>query len=198
MRYATLEDLQEAIEKENRERPSFNLERRIDPNYVQALSLTQNQDDKNLIMQLSEGEAYLSEKDKASLWTITNPSQVSEILSSTREKALGGEVCKNRSKEFDDYNRKSDINALKYYICPGDDPKIALDRENMVVRMADYPISFSTVPLGLTSQPTGLNPMSETYPIDIPLIDMGELSVPYGLSSMTRNLVKYIPPGLNM
>ncbi len=198
MRYATLEDLQAAIEKENKERPFYSLNRTIDPKYIHSSQLARNDDDKNLIIQISEGEAYLSERDKQKLWTVTNPSQVSEILSSTREKSLGGEVCKNRSKEFDDYNRPSDINALKYYICPGNDPIISLDRENMVSRMADYPISFSTVPLGLTSQPTGLNPMSETYPPSIPLINMGEVSVPPGLSNMYTNFVKYIPPGLNM
>lgn len=163
MRYATLEDLQASIEKENRERPFYNLERRIDPNYVQALSLAKSQDDKNLIMQISEGEAYLSDKDKASLWTVTNPSQVSEILASAREKAMGGEVCKNRKKDTDKYGRDADINSLNYYICPGDDSEIAIERENKVSRLADYPVSFSTVPLGLTSQRMGMNPMAETY-----------------------------------
>lgn len=200
MRYATLEDLQSAIEKENKERPSYNLERRIDPNYVQALSLAQNQDDKNLIMQISEGQAYLSDKDKASLWTVTNPSQVSEILSSAREKALGGEVCKNRRKDFDKYNRPVDINSLDYYTCAGDDPIIAVDRENKVSRLAyeEYPVYPSTVPLGLTSQRMGINPISEIYPPSIPMINMMEVTVPYGLSSMTREFVKYIPQGLNM
>jgi len=200
MRYATLEDLQAAIEKENRERPSFNLERRIDPNYVQALSLAQNQDDKNLIMQISEGEVYLSQKDKASLWTVTNPSQVSEILSSAREKALGGEVCKNRKKDFDKYSRPSDINSIDYYICAGDDPRIAVDRENMVSRLAypNYPVYPSSVPLGLTSQRMGLNPLSELYPPVIPLINMSEVTVPYGLSNMNGEFVKYIPQGLNI
>lgn len=200
MRYATLEDLQSAIEKENKERPSYNLERRIDPNYVQALSLAQNQDDKNLIMQISEGQAYLSDKDKASLWTVTNPSQVSEILSSAREKALGGEVCKNRRKDFDKYNRPVDINSLDYYTCAGDDPIIAVDRENKVSRLAyeEYPVYPSTVPLGLTSQRMGIKPISEIYPPSIPMINMMEVTVPYGLSSMTREFVKYIPQGLNM
>ena len=198
MRYATLEDLQTAIEKENRERPFYSLNRTIDPKYIHSYQLARNDDDKSLIIQLSEGEVYLTEREKEKLWTITNPSELSATLASIREKAQGGEFCKNRSKELDKYSRPSNINTLNYYICAGDDPRIALDRENMVSRMADYPISFSRVPLGLTSQPTGLNPVSETYPIDIPLIDMGELSVPYGLSSMTSNLVKYIPPGLNM
>jgi hypothetical protein len=198
MRYATLEDLQLAIEKENQERPSFKLERRIDPNYVQAFNLAQNQDDKNLIIQISEGEAYLSEKDKSSLWSITNPSELSAKLASVREKALGGEVCKNRSKEFDDYKRKSDINSLRYYICPGDDPMIAIDKENMVSRLADYPISFSTVPVGLTSLSMGMIPMYESYPPSIPLINMGEVNVPYGLTNMSSKLVKQIPPGFYM
>lgn len=198
MRYATLEDLQKAIEQENKERPSYKLETRIDPNYVQALSLAQNQDDKNLIMQISQGEAYLSDKDKASLWTVSNPSQVSEILSSAREKALGGEVCKNRRKDVDKYSRGADINSLDYYTCAGDDPRIAIDRENMVSRLSDYPVSFSTVPLGLTSQIMGLNPITEIYPATIPLINMGQVSVPYGLTNMTTKFVKYIPQGLNM
>ena len=198
MRYATLEDLQKAIEQENKERPSYKLDRTVDPNYVQAFSLALNQDDKNLIIQLSEGEAYLSESDKRKLWTITNPSELSAMLASVREKAQGGEVCKNRSKEFDNYNRKSDINSLNYYICPGDDPRISIDRENMVSRMADYPVSFSTIPLGLTSQRMSMNPVSEIYPPSIPLINMGEVIVPYGLSNMTSKFVKYIPQGLNM
>jgi len=198
MRYATLEDLQLAIEKENQERPSFKLERRIDPNYVQAFNLAQNQDDKNLIIQISEGEAFLSEKDKASLWTVTNPSELSAKLASVREKALGGEVCKNRRKDIDKYSRGADINSLDYYTCPGDDPIIAIDRENMVGRLADYPISFSTVPLGLTSLSMGMIPMYESYPPSIPLINMGEVIVPYGLTNMTSKLVKQIPPGFYM
>ena len=187
MRYATLEDLQLAIEK---------LERRID--YVQAFNLAQNQDDKNLIIQISEGEAVLSESDKQKLWTITNPSELSAKLASVREKALGGEVCKNRRKDIDQYSRDVDINSLYYYTCPGDDPIIAIDRENMVGRLADYPISFSTVPLGLTSQRMGMIPMSESYPPSIPLINMGEVIVPYGLTNMTSKLVKQIPPGFYM
>ncbi len=199
MRYATLEDLQASIEKENRERPFYNLERRIDPNYVQALSLAQNQDDKNLIIQISEGEAFLSEKDKASLWTVTNPLELSAKLASVREKAMGGEVCKNRSKDTDKYGRKGvDIDTLNYYICPGDDAEIAIERENKVSRLADYPVSFSTVPLGLRSQRMGMNPMAETYPPSIPLIIMGEDTVPYGLTNMTSKLVKQIPPGFYM
>ena len=199
MRYATLEDLQLAIEKENQERPSFNLERRIDPNYVQAFNLAQNQDDKNLIMQISLGQAVLSEKDKASLWTITNPSELSAKLASVREKAMGGEVCKNRRKDIDKYGRDGvNIDTLNYYICPGDDAEIAIERENKVSRLADYPVSFSTVPLGLRSQRMGMNPMAETYPPSIPLINMGEVIVPYGLSSMRGQFVKYIPQGLNM
>ena len=200
MRYATLEDLQSAIEKENQERPSFKLERRIDPNYVQAFNLAQNQDDKNLIIQISEGEAYLSEKDKASLWTITNPSELSAKLASVREKALGGEVCKNRRKDVDKYSRGADINSLDYYTCAGDDPMIAVDRENMVSRLAypDYPVYPLPVPLGLTSLSMGMNPFGETYPANIPLINMGEVIVPYGLTNMTSKLVKQIPPGFYM
>lgn len=198
MRYATLEDLQLAIEKENQERPSFKLERRIDPNYLQAFNLAQNQDDKNLIIQISEGEAYLSEKDKSSLWSITNPSELSAKLASVREKALGGEVCKNRRKDIDKYSRGADINSLDYYTCPGDEPLIAIDRENMVGRLADYPISFSTVPLGLTSLSMGMIPMSESYPPSIRLINMGEVIVPYGLTNMNSKLVKQIPPGFYM
>ncbi len=200
MRYATLEDLQSAIEKENKERPSFNLERRIDPNYVQALSLAQNQDDKNLIIQISEGEAYINEKDKASLWTITNPLELSSKLASVREKSFGDGICSKRRKDFDKFGRPADINSLNYYICAGDDPLISLDRENMVSRLAyqEYPVYPSSIPLGLTSQRMGMNPMGETYPPNIPLINMGEVSVPYGLSNMTTELVKQIPSGFYM
>jgi hypothetical protein len=165
MRYATLEDLQSAIEKENQERGS-----------------------------------YLSERDKQKLWTVTNPSQVSEILASAREKALGGEVCKNRRKDVDKYARDSDINTLDYYTCPGDDPEISIERENKVTRLAyqKYPVYPSSVPLGLTSQVMGVNPMSESYPPSIPLINMAQVSVPYGLTSMATELVKQIPPGFYM
>ena len=198
MRYATLEDLQLAIEQENKERPSFNLERRIDPNYVQAFSLAQNQDDKNLIIQISEGEAYLSENDKKKLWTITNPSELSAMLASVREKALGAEISRNN--KTDDYNRNSDINSLLYYTSPGDDPEISIERENKVSRLAydKYPAYPSSVPLGLTIKSMGMNPMSEIYPANIPLINMGEVSVPYGLTNMTSKFIKYIPQGLNM
>ena len=190
MRYATLEDLQLAIEK---------LERRID--YVQAFNLAQNQDDKNLIIQISEGEAVLSESDKQKLWTITNPSELSAKLASVREKAMGGEVCKNRKKDTDKYGRDGvNIDTLNYYICPGDDPEISIERENKVSRLAyeKYPAYPSTVPLGLTSQRMGMIPMSESYPPSIPLINMGEVIVPYGLTNMTSKLVKQIPPGFYM
>ncbi len=198
MRYATLEDLQKAIEEENKQRPSFNLERRIDPNYLQSFILAQNQDDKNLIMQISQGEAYLSENDKRKLWTITNPSELSAILASVREKSLGAEISRNN--KTDDYNRNSDINSLLYYTSPGDDPKISIERENKVSRLAyeKYPVYPLSVPLGLTIKSMGMNPMSEIYPANIPLINMGDVSVPYGLTNMRSQFVKYIPQGLNM
>jgi hypothetical protein len=200
MRYATLEDLQASIEKENNERPFFNLERRIDPDFQNTLSLVKNQDDRNLLIQLSQGEEILSENDKKKLWTINNPAELSVMLSSIREKAMGGEACKNRKKDFDKYNRPADINSLDYYICGGDDPLIALNRENNVGRLAynNYPVYPSSVPLGLTSQKMGINPMGESYPPTIPLINMGEVSVPYGLTNMTSEFVKQIPPGFYM
>jgi hypothetical protein len=200
MRYATLEDLQTAIEKENQQRPFYSLNKTVDSNFVQTFNLAQSKDDKNLIMQISEGEVYLSEKDKASLWTITNPSELSAKLASVREKALGGEVCKNRRKDIDKYARGADINSLDYYTCAGDEPGIAIDRENMVSRLAyqQYPVYPSSVPLGLTSQIMGINPMSESYPPSIPLINIGQVSVPYGLTSMATELVKQIPPGFYM
>jgi hypothetical protein len=200
MRYATLEDLQASMEKENQERPFFNLEKRIDPSFQNALSLAKNQDDKNLIIQISEGEAYLTENQKKRLWTITNPLELSAVLASIREKAQGGEVCKNRSFTSDKYNRPADIDTLDYYICGGDDPRIAIDRENNVSRLAyeTYPVYPSSVPLGLTSQIMGINPMTETYPSTIPLINMGEVSVPYGLTNMNSELVKQIPSGFYM
>jgi hypothetical protein len=200
MRYATLQDLEKAIDEENKERPFYTLNRTIDPNYIQAFMLARNEDDKSLIIQLSEGEAYLSEREKEKLWTITNPSELSSMLASVREKAQGGEFCKKRSKELDKYSRPSDINTLNYYICAGDDPSIALDRENKVSRLAyqQYPVYPLPVPLGLTSQPMGINPISEVYPVTIPLINVTEVIVPYGLSNMTEEFVKYIPQGLNM
>jgi len=199
MRYATLEDLQSAIDRESKERPSYNLQRRIDPAYQNALTLAQTQDDKNLILQISEGQAYLSDKDKSSLWTVTNPSQLSEILSSAREKALGGEVCKNRKKNFDKYGRPADINSLDYYVCAGDDPLIYIDRQNHVDRLAydNYPVYPYKIPIGLTTQNTVISPIAETFPPSIPLIDMSEVSVPYGLTNMRSKYFKKIPQGLN-
>jgi len=200
MRYATLEDLQLSIEQENKERPSYNLQRRIDPVYQEALTFAESQDDKNLIMQISEGEAYLSDKDKASLWTVTNPSQLSEILASAREKAMGGDVCKNRKKNFDKYGRPADINSLDYYVCPGDDPLIYIDRQNYVDRLAydKYPVYPYKIPAGLTTQNTVISPISELFPPSIPLINMAEVSVPYGLTTMRSEYFKKIPQGLNM
>ncbi len=201
MRYATLEDLQEAIEKENQERPFYNLNRALDPRFYHAIQLARNQDDKNLIIQISEGEEAISQSYKERLWSITNPDELSVILSSVREKSMGGEFCKNRSKVFDKYSRPADINSLDYYICAGDNPSIALDRENNVTRLAynNYPVYPSSIPLGLTSQVMGINPMSESYPPSIPLINTMEImGVPYGLTDMTKELVKQIPPGFYM
>jgi hypothetical protein len=89
---------------------------------------------------------------------------------------------------------------LDYYTCPGDDPEISIERENKVTRLAyqKYPVYPSSVPLGLTSQVMGVNPMSESYPPSIPLINMAQVSVPYGLTSMATELVKQIPPGFYM
>ena len=168
MHYATLEELQAAIEKESKDRPSFNLQTNIDPNYVNAYSLAQNQDDKNLILKISRGGVYLSDKDKASLWTVTNPQKVSEILSSAREKTMGGEACKNIKTNYDKWGRPSDINSLDYYVCPGDDPSISLTRENNVTRLA--------------------------YPNNL----VYETNVPYGLTSMNSYTAKQIPQGLKM
>ncbi len=168
MYYATLEELQAVINQEAKERPSFNLQRNIDPNYVTAYNLAQNQDDKNLILQISSGNAYLSDKDKESLWTVTNPQKVSEILSSAREKAMGGEACKYRKTNYDKWSRPADINSIDYYVCPGDDPSIALTRENNVSRLA--------------------------YPNNL----VYQTNTPYGLTTMSGYTAKEIPQGLKM
>jgi hypothetical protein len=100
--------------------------------------------------QTSQKEVYLTPKEQESLWTITNASQLRELMSSKREKAMGKEFC-SKKKTTDDWNRPADINSILYYSCPGDNPTIAIDRENRVSRLAydqDY-MYPSGIPLGL-------------------------------------------------
>lgn len=100
--------------------------------------------------QTSQKDVYLTSKEQQSLWTITNASQLSELMASKREKAIGKEFC-SKNKGTDDWNRPADINSILYYNCPGDNPIIAIDRENRVSRLAydqDY-MYPSGIPLGL-------------------------------------------------
>ena len=100
--------------------------------------------------QTSQKEVYLTSKEQESLWQVTNPSQLSELLSSKREKLMGSDFC-SKKKTTDDWNRPADINSILYFSCPGDDPTIAITRENKVSRTAyDKDYAFPrTVPLGL-------------------------------------------------
>jgi hypothetical protein len=185
MHYATLQEVGSTI---------------AEPNYSTLMALPTTQQDKALLLQISKGEVYLTPEEQRKLWTVSNPLQLQEMLSSKREKLLGGEVCKNRRKDFDKFSRTANINSLDYYVCAGDDPSIAVDRENNVSRLAypDYPVYPSQVPYGLRTQNTSIIPMMETFPSTIPLINMAEVSVPYGLTNMTGNYFKNIPQGLEM
>lgn len=185
MPYATLQEVSSTI---------------TEPNYSNLMALSTTEQDKSLLLQISKGEVYLTPEEQRKLWTVSSPLQLQEILASKREKAMGGEACKKRNPNFDKWSRPADINSIDYYICPGDNPSIAISRENNVTRLAyqDYPVYPSDIPLGLTSQRMGMNPMTETFPATIPLINMGELSVPYGLTNMMGDYFKNIPQGLKM
>jgi hypothetical protein len=185
MHYATLQEVSSTI---------------TEPNYSTLMSLPTTAEDKALLLQISKGEVYLTPEEQKKLWTVSNPLQLQEMLSSKREKALGGEACKQRNPNFDKWSRPANINSINYFICPGDNPSVAISRENNVTRLAypDYPVYPTDIPLGLTSQRMGMNSMTETFPATIPLINMGELIVPYGLTNMMGDYFKNIPQGLKM
>jgi hypothetical protein len=112
--------------------------------------MTTNSSDNQLLMKMTTGDISLTPVEKDRLWTITNPSQLQELLASKREKMMGGEFC-SKKKTSDDWNRPADINSILYYTCPGDDPNISIDRENRVSRLAydeDY-VNPRNIPFGL-------------------------------------------------
>ena len=118
--------------------------------FLTLQNMVNNDRDNQLLLQMAEKEVYLTPKEQESLWQVTNPSQLSELLSSKREKIMGKEFC-SKKKTTDDWSRPADINSILYYSCPGDDPNIAITRENKVSRSAyDEDYAFPrTVPLGL-------------------------------------------------
>jgi hypothetical protein len=112
--------------------------------------MTSNSQDNQLLMKMTTGDISLTPQEKDRLWTISNPSQLQEMLSSKREKMMGGTIC-SKKKTTDDWNRPADINSVLYYTCPGDDPIISIDRENLVSRLAydeDY-VNPRGIPFGL-------------------------------------------------
>lgn len=112
--------------------------------------MTTNNSDNQMLLKMTTGEIALTPVEKDRLWTITNPSQLQELLASKREKMMGGTICKSK-KTTDDWNRPADVNSILYYTCPGDDPNISIDRENLVSRLAydeDY-VNPRSIPLGL-------------------------------------------------
>ena len=110
-----------------------------------------NKSDQDLLMKISKGEVMITQNEKDKLWNITSPSQLQEMLASKREKLMGKEFC-SKKKTTDDWGRPADLNSLLYYDCPGDDPAISIDRENVISRLSyneDY--AFRTnIPYGLS------------------------------------------------
>ena len=118
--------------------------------FLSLQNMVNNDKDNQLLLQMAQKEVYLTPKEQDSLWQVTNPSQLSELLASKREKIMAKEFC-SKKKLTDDWSRPADINSVLYFSCPGDDPTIAITRENNVSRSAydeDYPFK-RTVPLGL-------------------------------------------------
>ncbi len=118
--------------------------------YLTLQNMVNNDRDNQMLLQIAKKEVYLTPKEQESLWQVTNPSQLRELLSSKREKIMGKEFC-SKKKTTDDWNRPADINSILYFSCPGDDPTIAINRENKVSRSAyDEDYAFPrTIPLGL-------------------------------------------------
>jgi len=86
-----------------------------------------------------------------SQWTVANPAAVAEYNASKAAVNAGFYDCKNK-KLYDMYGRKVDQQTLPIWTCEGDDPTIAIDREDNVTRMAyeDLQPYVRGVPFGLT------------------------------------------------
>jgi hypothetical protein len=86
--------------------------------------------------------------------TINDPLRVAEKLSSDRDLATGKDFCKNRRTKyglFDIYGRQANANSVHWADCAGDDPNIAMERDQRIQRMefdsyAPYQVS---IPRGL-------------------------------------------------
>jgi hypothetical protein len=83
MHYATLQEVGSTI---------------AEPNYSTLMSLPTTAEDKALLLQISKGEVYLTPEEQRKLWTVSNPLQLQEMLSSKREKLLGQRFVKKKSK----------------------------------------------------------------------------------------------------
>ena len=102
------------------------------------------------IDELKKKGGYAPGNGIGSLQTIGNPLGVQQYAMSQRTFNEKLRECKNR-REVDEYGRQVDLNTLPYYSCPGDDPDIAVKRENAISRLGynqlqPYP---SSVPQGL-------------------------------------------------
>jgi hypothetical protein len=86
--------------------------------------------------------------------TINDPLRVAEKLSSDRDLSTGKDFCKNRRTKFglfDNYGRQANQNSVHWSDCAGDDPNVAMERDQRIQRMefdsyAPYQVS---IPRGL-------------------------------------------------
>ena len=87
---------------------------------------------------------------------IGNPAGLANLGAATRELNQGQEFCKNRYIDnkyfFDTYGRQANQESVKYGNCPGDDPSVAMMRDQNVQRQ-EFPTigqySLNSVPYGL-------------------------------------------------
>lgn len=85
---------------------------------------------------------------------INNPQRVADTLASNRDLATGKDFCKNRRTKFglfDIYGRQANQNSVHWSDCAGDDPTVAMERDQRIQRMefdsyAPYQVS---IPRGL-------------------------------------------------
>jgi hypothetical protein len=86
--------------------------------------------------------------------TINDPLRVAEKLASDRDWETGKDFCKNRRTKFglfDIYGRQANQNSVHWSDCAGDDPNVAMERDQRIQRMefdsyAPYQVS---IPRGL-------------------------------------------------
>ena len=87
---------------------------------------------------------------------VVNPAGLANLGATTRELNQGHEFCKNRYIDgkyfFDTYGRQVNQETVKYGTCPGDNPTIAMMRDQNIQRQ-QFPIvgqySLNNVPYGL-------------------------------------------------